>query len=342
MFTFASAEGEEEAGKVDIAHDPGEEHALGAHLRPLQAGILPLQPPEDLRGLLQHRGAIQVADAVFVPGHLIGVFVGQVRKPGGDALELLHADLLMGQAAAGHEVVPVVEDPPEQAEAAVEHRPRGEQGGKDQIEPLSPLPPAEHPHEGYSYVNQPPEDRRGIDQLRQGEGQHIGHPAEQAVHRAHKVLRQGAIQGMVAPCGQVQADDQGVQQDQHMPDGAELPDGGEAAFLCRLVFHARIVHPPPPPAQEEHAGSRKGDRYDGCDGSGAVSQIRRIRRICHRPVSARRAGGASRERSPDRSLVSHKPSPEASGDASLRCGDPRPPSLASPSGGGVAASAAQP
>ena len=168
----------------------------------------------------------------------------------------------MGQAAAGHEVVPVVKDAPEQAEAAVEHRPRGEQGGKDEVEPLSPLPPAEHPHEGYSYVNQSPEDRRGIEQLRQGEGQHIGHPAEQAVHRAHKVLRQSSVQGMVAPGSQVQADDQGVQQDQHMPHGAELPDGGEAAFLCRLVFHARIVHPPPPRCKRNMLDRGKGDMLD--------------------------------------------------------------------------------
>ena len=114
--------GEEKAGEIQIAHDPGQGKGLGLHPWAVQAGKILRHRVEYLRRLLQDRRPIRRIQAVLVPCHLFGIFVGQTGEILRHRRQLLHRDLPRFQPAFGLKIVPIVVDAPQKAESGVDQQ----------------------------------------------------------------------------------------------------------------------------------------------------------------------------------------------------------------------------
>ena len=234
-------EGAEKAGEVDDAHNAGEEHALGRDLRPSETGIAPLDLAVERRRARQHRPPIRRAEARIVPRHKRAIRVEPVGKVQRHELQILARNRLRFKAALCEEIVPVIVDAPEQAEARIDREAEGEQAQEHPVQAAQALRAADEADQFDNYVNQCSPDRQRIEEFCEGKGQFRRERGKALMKGVDIPGRELLHQGRVSLERGERADDPGGDQRDEMRPRADSPYGGGAAFDGSRVFHGRIV-----------------------------------------------------------------------------------------------------
>ena len=191
-----TGKGEEKAGKVDVAHDPGEKDPLGGGEAAGEKGKFLADGVVDAAGFRKDFVPADGKAAGLVPLHLRGVLVYQLHKIACGGGKVIGGDRQGFNAAFIGKAVAVIVDTPQQAEAGVDGQNCGAEPGDAAVkdDPAETSAGAEHPVHGLEDQDGHADDPNCPDQLRHGEGQQGedsrhrlfiggGDPADQKIHQ---------------------------------------------------------------------------------------------------------------------------------------------------------------
>ncbi len=214
--------GEEKAGKVRQAQQPGKEKRLCRHRRARQFAAAALGLAIDGPGLLKHGLPVTGADALRIPRHAGRIAVCKLCKIRRHALKLFSRDGPGLEARARHKVIAVIEHAPQDAEARIDREDQTADAHDEQAEGPQALSLPDQTQDGAPQLEQDEGRRQQDQQLGNRERHPVRQHGKPPVQRPYKVGRKPPHERGVPSQRALQHDD------------AQRQQADEAASRCIL------------------------------------------------------------------------------------------------------------